>query len=61
MTDGAGSTVAVGRCPEHGIVWGAEAAVNFPNEAECNRRDDCGKELEQAGYAPLSEVRELAE
>jgi len=57
----AGETVAVGRCPDHGIVWGAEADVIFPVVAECNRRDECGQDLDQAGFAPLTEVKELVQ
>lgn len=61
MGDDGGSTVAVGRCPEHGIVYGYDALINFPNVAECNAGNDCGKQLEQAGFAELGKVKKLAE
>jgi len=54
-------TVAVGRCPKHGIVWGDDALVNFPMRAECDVGHDCGRALEQAGYADERKVKKIAE
>lgn len=52
-------TTAVGRCPEHGIVYGGDAIVDFPIAASCNV-EGCGKELENAGYADREEVKAIA-
>jgi len=51
---------AVGRCPNHGIVHGDEAIVDFPVQAKCNVQG-CGKDLENAGFAELSEVKALVQ
>jgi len=52
-------TAAVGRCPDHGIVYGDDAIVDFPIAASCNV-EGCGKDLENAGYADLEEVKAIA-
>lgn len=53
MTD---DLVAVGMCPEHGLVTGEDAEVEFPTRAECS----CGEDLEKATYADPEQVEQHA-
>lgn len=54
MSDG--DHVAVGHCPDHGIVSGGSVSLNFPNESTC----ECGLGLTRAGVADAQEVEDLA-
>lgn len=47
--------VAIGRCPEHGIVAGEEVLWLYPRPSQC----ECGKQLKQAQQVPVEEVDQI--